>query len=162
VGVRDRFLVRWIAGTTISAEHSHLPVQQVYAWLLTTGRQVVLVSKDGAGWQLPGGKPGPGEMHLQTMLREVKEETGLDLASCADAARLFGYYLVLDQEEGCEYLQLRMLLALAAGKLSFSTQEPEDDPEEGKIRFIQLCPLEEIEAWMPWASAEKSALLQSL
>lgn len=162
VPVVDRYLVRWFAGSTLHAEHSHLPVRQVYAWLLTPGRQVVLVSKDGSGWQLPGGKPGPGEMHLQTMLREVKEETGLDLASCADAARLFGYYLVLDQEEGCEYLQLRMAVTLATGKLSFSTREPEGDPEESKIRFIKLCHLDEIEAWMPWASAEKSALLQSL
>lgn len=160
--VVDRYLVRWFARPTVHAEHSHLPVRQVYAWLLTAGRQVILVSKNGVVWQLPGGKPGLEETHLQTMLREVKEETGLDLASCAGAARLFGYYLVLDQEDGCAYLQLRMAVELAVDQLTFSTREPEDDPEEGKIHFIKLCHVDDIETWMPWASAEKNTLLQSL
>lgn len=40
-------------------------------------------------WQIPGGKPDPGESADQTLRREVKEETGLDvnvlgLAGCTE------------------------------------------------------------------------------
>ena len=49
-----------------------------------TGRALLLRRTDNAGhwpgfWELPGGKPEPGESFDRAAVREAKEETGLDV-----------------------------------------------------------------------------------
>ncbi|MCY1206793.1 NUDIX domain protein [compost metagenome] len=39
--------------------------------------RVLLVSKDGQRWALPGGRPGKGETVAETAIRELEEETSL-------------------------------------------------------------------------------------
>ena len=44
------------------------------------GREVILVGRTSDGsWVLPKGTPGEGETTQETALREVREETGLDV-----------------------------------------------------------------------------------
>jgi 8-oxo-dGTP pyrophosphatase MutT (NUDIX family) len=46
-----------------------------------SGGEVALCGRDSpAIWVLPKGTPEPGETHEQTALREVREETGLEVA----------------------------------------------------------------------------------
>ncbi len=66
----------WKDGKEIRPEDQILPVNQVYAWLFTRDNKIAIVSKDGRKWQLPGGKPNKHETYLQTIVREVEEETG--------------------------------------------------------------------------------------
>jgi 8-oxo-dGTP diphosphatase len=51
--------------------------------VLVHNNKVLLVANDyGAGgilWSLPGGRLEPGESHLTAIMREFKEETGLDI-----------------------------------------------------------------------------------
>ncbi len=55
----------------------------VVAALIRRGDDILLVQEQGPGdpeplWMLPGGVVEPGEMLQQALVREVKEETGLD------------------------------------------------------------------------------------
>jgi 8-oxo-dGTP diphosphatase len=54
----------------------------------TTGRVLLIRRGDGRGWSLPGGAMEPGESIAACLLREVWEETGLDV----EPLRLVGIY----------------------------------------------------------------------
>jgi len=43
------------------------------------GDPALAATAAGEVWELPGGKVGPGEDHRATLLREVREETGLEV-----------------------------------------------------------------------------------
>ena len=47
--------------------------------VLHRGRVLLLANERGE-WDLPGGRPDAGEDHRATLVREVREETGLDVA----------------------------------------------------------------------------------
>ena len=46
--------------------------------LIHDGRVLLLLNERGE-WDLPGGRPDPGEDHRAALKREVREETGLDV-----------------------------------------------------------------------------------
>jgi 8-oxo-dGTP diphosphatase len=50
-------------------------------------------------WALPGGRMDPGETIEQTIVREVKEETGLDV----EVVSVVGEYVEKGAREGVEY-----------------------------------------------------------
>jgi 8-oxo-dGTP diphosphatase len=52
------------------------------------GRVLLIRRGDGDGWSLPGGVMEPGERLDQCLVREVQEETGLDV----EPVRLIGVY----------------------------------------------------------------------
>jgi 8-oxo-dGTP diphosphatase len=52
------------------------------------GRVLLIRRGDGSGWSLPGGVMEPGERLDQCLVREVQEETGLDV----EPVRLIGVY----------------------------------------------------------------------
>lgn len=50
----------------------------IKAVVLHQGRVLLLANERGE-WDLPGGRPDPGEDHRATLVREVREETGLSV-----------------------------------------------------------------------------------
>jgi len=72
-------LLTWLPGYHPSSTER---VTQVSGLCFTEGGLIVLVSEDAGGWNLPGGKPEPGETWEQTLGREVAEE------ACADILRV--------------------------------------------------------------------------
>ena len=54
------------------------------AAVIFAGDRVLLQRRDDTGrWGLPGGAVEPGESVRQALVREVREETGLEVERCA-------------------------------------------------------------------------------
>jgi 8-oxo-dGTP diphosphatase len=68
-----------------------------------TGGKILLIKRNTIPfkgyWALPGGRMDPGETIEQTVVREVKEETGLDTL----IAEVVGEYVEIGVKDGVEY-----------------------------------------------------------
>ena len=75
-------------------------------------------------WALPGGRAEPGEKVEQTIVREVKEETGLDVA----AVRKVGEYHEQGVQAGVEYdyYPACFLVKVVDGEIKKQQSEIED------------------------------------
>lgn len=134
----------------ILPEHTEIEIRQRYCFLFTADRHVVVVAKSDKKWQFPGGHPLEDESWRYTLVREVKEETGLEIESLLDNVVKLGYYLI-EEEGGDTYLQERYFLILTneSDSLSLETDEVEDDLS--KIEDVKAVPVSEIENYVPWA-----------
>lgn len=94
------------------------------------------------GWSLPGGKLEPDETIQQCLIREFKEETGLDI-------KVEELLYITDR-----FFQTHLHIVHMAFLVSINGSKPDgyewtcDDPyptkTAGKIREIKLVPIEEI------------------
>jgi 8-oxo-dGTP pyrophosphatase MutT (NUDIX family) len=144
----------WKANTEIESTDQETPVRQVYVWLLTEDNKMVIVSKDGDKWQLPGGKPDAGESLTETGAREVAEETGIDISAYQDQMKCFGYYIINEPAASpADYLQVRMLLKLPVHSDTLNLHadnERGQQPQEDMIRFVGAVGVREIAEYIPW------------
>lgn len=98
--------------------------------LLRRGGDILLqnrVKEDWQGYTLPGGHVEPGESIVDSVIREMKEETGLDIFS----PRLCGVKQF--PIEGGRYLVFLFVAESFSGELVSS--------EEGKMEWVRLAEL---------------------
>jgi 8-oxo-dGTP diphosphatase len=99
--------------------------------------KILLIKRDTVPfkgyWALPGGRSEPGETVEQTIVREVKEETGLDV----EVVRKIGEYHEQGTESGFEYdyYPACFLVKVVGG---------ETRRQESEIQAIQLFSVEDI------------------
>lgn len=79
----QRWLASWHPAETVPDGTNH----GAAGVCLTRDGKCVLISSDGVVWDLPGGRPDPGERAEETLRREVREEACAEVTS----ARLLGY-----------------------------------------------------------------------
>jgi 8-oxo-dGTP diphosphatase len=84
-------------------------------------------------WALPGGRAEPGENVEQTIVREVKEETGLDVV----VVRKIGEYHEQGIQEGAEYdyYPACFLAKVVGGEMK---------RQQSEIQEIQLFSLDDV------------------
>lgn len=134
--------------------------RQAYVWLITTDDKVIIVSKDNTTWQLPGGKPNSGETREQTAIREVLEETGVDISEYRDSLQFFGYNVVKELASNePPYTQVRYLLKVPKASHDLPLHTANEDPDQDQqdvIKFVRAVSIDEALALIPWleSSAE--------
>ncbi len=138
----------WIPADQIRARDAAFRVRQVYCWITTSDDKIITASKDGSHWQFPGGKPADDETLLETLIREVYEQTGLDIDEYASDIKLFGYYKIAEWDEA--YLQLRYTLQIPQSSNNLSLFEREGEADENKVEHILPCSIEELQEKMAW------------
>lgn len=130
---------------------SNLPITQIYLWLISNDKKVVIVSKDNMKWQFPGGHPKEGETYSETLERELMEETGLVLNEFGNPI-LFGYYEIEKQNdtEPDKYLQLRYYLqsSKTSSEIELRPIENKNDPDP--IIAAKWADLDKLAEFIPW------------
>jgi 8-oxo-dGTP diphosphatase len=84
-------------------------------------------------WALPGGRLDPGETVEQTIVREVKEETGLDV----EVVRKIGEYHEQGVQEGVEYDYYPACFFVKVLGGAFKCQQ-------GEIQEMKLFPFKDV------------------
>ncbi len=163
--------VIWVVSRAILPQHRALTCTQVYVCLVGADKSIVIVSKDGDSWQLPGGKPEWDESMIETAVREVGEETRLDISGSADRLVFFGYYVVREIENGRlvrKYTQVRYLLELENTPSNLRLDTSHEDTAQAAadtIRYADAVSIEVAFTRIPWLKASDefaslSALVQ--
>ena len=132
-------------------EHSDIEIRQRYCFIFTVDKHVIVVAKSDKKWQFPGGHPQEDETWRETLVREIREETGLDIGEGIESVGKLGYYLIEKRDE--KFLQERYILILnrEAADLDLAPIENEEDSEESKIAFVKTVPISKIGKYVPWA-----------
>ena len=160
------YTITWVSAGDIQPEHREFPIRQVYTWANTSDNKIVIVSKDGTKWQLPGGKPDSGEAMIATALRELYEETGIDAYDIAEQLKFFGYNVVREVagSQQTTYLQVRFALALPLTSEVLPSVPPAEDTQQDvseQIQFVHyITPAELVERikWMKHSEETAAAL----
>lgn len=117
----------------------------VGAILLNEEGKVLLVRNRGHGrahWSLPKGSCEDGESVLQTLKREVKEETGLDV-EMQELAFITEWFVVGRQEW---YLQFYFYARVVGGVLGVQA----DDEDVTQVKWVAPKQIRQYMNYRPW------------
>jgi len=151
-----KYNIIWFSNNSIRSIHANLPIKQVYCWLYTKDKKIVIVSKDNKKWQFPGGHPNLGETNLQTLVREIWEETNINLEKKKNEAKFFGYYTIEEvnnQDQIIDkYLQIRYFLKLDinSNQLSLKTNENNPNSQTTHMRYVDVVDKNKLVSRIKW------------
>jgi len=105
--------------------------------VLIENNRLLLVNQklsNNKNWSLPGGRVEPGETLEQALIREMKEETGLDV-------ELIRMLYVCDVEaSGNTVLHITFLTKRIGGEITLPTNEFDENP----IHDVRFIPVDEL------------------
>lgn len=150
----DDITKQWKVIDSPPIDSNEAPIRQVYLWILTSDNQLVIVSKDGETWQLPGGKPDYQEGATDAVVREVGEETGIDISPNRDDLTFFGEYTITDPSPDTlpVYRQVRAWIKLDTSSDSLRLSTSGETNDQDSVKFVKSVPVTEIPEYIPWMS----------
>jgi ADP-ribose pyrophosphatase YjhB (NUDIX family) len=131
-------------------------IRQIAAALIWEGETILLVQQQGPDdslptWALPGGVAESGELLSETLAREIREETGLEIL---DAGRLVYFVQVVDPEDGSQSQAFVFEVEKWAGQL----QANDPDRYVTEARFLTLDEAILKLDQLPWRSMREPLL----
>lgn len=149
-------MVRWLVRAESASDGSIDHAIEVVAGALfdTNGR--ILIAQRPAGkpfagsWEFPGGKLNPGEIHYDALVRELREELGIEVQA---ASHLVSY----------EYAYPRLFVRLALWRVTRFIGEPQPLDMQA-LRWSRLDELDSVNllaADLPMVTALREAALHS-
>jgi len=138
-------------------------VRQIYIWALSLDNKYVLVAKANQKYHQPGGHPEAGESINQTIIREMFEETGIELTeSDLKDIKFIGYYTVTEDNQ--TFLQLRFLLKLNknSSEYNLAPHEKDSEKEEDKIKYVNFFTMEECFEVISWLKIDAAEEVKSI
>lgn len=120
----------WHEGKSFEELH---PITQAYGVCFDKAGRILLLRPKGQSWNIPGGTPELGETPSETLMREVYEETTVQIGKHA----MIGYQEVLGDTDS-PYYQLRFAALIER----IDPQQP--DPDKNSIHERLFVPPEEV------------------
>jgi 8-oxo-dGTP diphosphatase len=122
-------------------------VGQVYGLILSKDRSKVLIVREKSGtWLLPGGTVEQGETLLDTLQREVKEETNRDIA--IQTVKPLFYQNAYRKNEQAEWELMRTEVrykGIVENDFEFIS-----DPDHGNIIEAKWIPITDLDQYLDW------------
>ena len=146
----------WYATDSINPEHKDTRIAQASCWIVTNNKKIILVSKDGTDWTVPAGHTEETDGHYNnTAIREVQEETGIDISEYKKDIKVLGYYVVSAFDEFSDKLinkdiQIRLFLKIPTVSNNLEMKPKERDSQVEKIQFVEAFTLEESISKVSW------------
>lgn len=122
-------------------------IKQVYGIIFNDEGKVLVVNTVG-NWQVPGGKPEPGESIVETLIRESLEEADVELK---DITPLGYQYVRQITENGLSKNIGQIRFAAMVKELKKQTV----DPATGKLPERRFIDVEEFLEYCPWGNIGK-------
>lgn len=122
-------------------------VKQVYGFAISEDKKEMLVvySKNET-WLLPGGGVEEGETLIDTLVREIKEETNRDVDVTTAIPFFYQKTYIKNQDGEWEYKQTQArYIVKVTNDLEF-----EHDPDHGDITEAKWIPIEDIDKYLDW------------
>lgn len=152
LGIEHRFDI------FVTDDFSHLQhVKQVYALVLSKDSSNVLVVKEKNGLRvLPGGTVEEGETWLETLTREVKEETNRDVALETVKPLFYQHAYKKNAAGEWEFQRTEVRYSvIVENDIDFIS-----DPDHGKIIEALWVPIVKLEEYLEWG--ETTRLIKEL
>lgn len=116
-------------------------MQRVTNCILLNGNEVLLLQKPSKGWWVaPGGKMEPGESVRESVIREYKEETGLQIMN----PQVKGIFTIVIEEAGKVISEWMMFTFVATEyKGTMLEESPEGELEWKQLEEVKHLPMAE-------------------
>ncbi len=103
--------------------------------LVIKNKELLLVSNDGDFWYTAGGRMNANETLPECVVREVKEETGIDV----EARELLSVFDFFDKKDGIHKVEIYFTTKIKSSVLPNTWSD-----QDGPVKFIKFFSFEEL------------------
>ena len=149
----------WFTAKEIKNERKKYEVRQVTCFLLSKDNELLLVSKNFIKWSVTAGhfEKDKDKTFKDTAIREIYEESGLDISKYRNEIKFLGYCIVRENDT---YIQVRMFLKLHYKDSEESRPKPVDGDTVKIAKFHSIEQSLEKVTWL--ANSDGWRILKSI